>query len=224
MAATTNIEAARIRSGVVTSRIILPAGSDVSGGVPAKFNSGPLATGANIVAGNFEFYDGRWYITGTAKQRVIDRTGGVIVASTEVVNTSVETTLWTESISANAMRAGRIYKLHADGITTNATNGDDLTLNVYFGSTLVGTLTPATATFSNTQWELNFNVTVRTTGAGGTAASNGSINIGTVNAVTATLPSIDTTAINTITVKAKWNNAKAGNSVSIYQGWLELKN
>jgi serine/threonine protein kinase len=33
-------------------------------------------------AGAIEFYEGRWYITGTAKQRVIDRTGGVIVATT----------------------------------------------------------------------------------------------------------------------------------------------
>lgn len=103
--------------------------NDTQKGKALKFTSIPLLI--SPVAGTMEFYDGRWYLTGTAKQRVIDRTGGVIVADTIVSGTSTETTIWTEALSANAMKVGRIYKLHADGIVSNESVLDDLTLNIY---------------------------------------------------------------------------------------------
>lgn len=205
-----------------TALLHLKAGTAAANTAPLKFTSGPLL--ATPEAGSMEFYDGRWYLTGTAKQRVIDRTGGVIVATTTVANTSVETTLWTESLSANAMKAGRVYDLHCDGACSNATNGDDLTLNVYLGSTLVATLTPNIQTFSDTHWEIEAHFTIRTIGASGTFSGCTEIVIGTVDASLSNLGSIDTTQGNSITLKAKWNNAKTGNTISIYQGWLSLKN
>lgn len=205
-----------------TARLHLPAGAATAGAGPLKFTSGPLL--ATPETGTMEFLDGRWYLTGAAKQRVIDRTGGVIVETTTVANTSTETTLWTESISANAMKAGRVYDLHCDGVCSNVTTSDDLTLNVYLGSTLVATLTPSTAIFSGTHWEIEAHFTIRTVGASGTFAGCTEIVIGTADANLSNLGSIDTTQANSISLKAKWNNAKTGNTVSIYQGWLSLKN
>lgn len=171
-----------------------------------------------------EFLDGRWYLTGTAKQRVIDRTGGVIVATTTVASTSTETTIWTEALSANAMKAGRIYKLHCDGICSNESTSDDITINAYFGTAKVLTLTPSTKSFTLAEWCVDISLTVRTIGASGTYAIHGDLDIGVDNANTCALGSIDTTGANSVTVKVKWNNAKAGNTISIYQGYLELKN
>ena len=187
----------------------------------------PITLYATPQAGAMEFYDGRWYITGTAKQRVIDTTGGVIVATTTVANSSVETTLWTEVLSANAMKVGRIYKLHCDGIIQNDAVHDDITFNIYVGGVLLSTVTPTGKAYAaGSPWHLDFNITIRTTGniATGTSALHGHIVINVADTPFETLQAIDTTAANSITVKVKWNNAEVLNTISIYQGWLELKN
>jgi len=202
--------------------LVLVAGTATAGDAPLKFTSGALL--ATPEAGAMEFYDGRWYITGTAKQRVIDRTGGVIVATTTVANTAVETTIWTETLSANAMRAGRLYKLHCDGIISNHSNDDDITFNFYVGGTLLATVTPTLKTYSNATWSADFEMTVRTIGMGGTSALHGDVFIGALETLFASLQAVDTTAANAITLKVKWNTALAANTISIYQGWLELKN
>ncbi|CAK0762949.1 hypothetical protein CCP3SC1AL1_310012 [Gammaproteobacteria bacterium] len=206
-----------------TARLHLPAGTATASTAPLKFTSGTLL--ATPAAGVVEFYDGRWYITGTAKQRVIDRTGGVIVATTTVANTTTETTLWTETLSANAMKVGRIYKLFCCGIADNKSASDDITFNLYFGGTLVGTYNPAMGSISaGTHWDAQINITIRTIGVGGTCAVCTMIQIGTFSDKTSSLQAIDTTAANSVTLKVQWDNANPANTISIYQGWLELKN
>ena len=195
---------------------------DVQKGRAFKFTSIPLLSPPET--GAMEFFDGRWYLTGTAKQRVIDRTGGVIVATTTVASSSVETTLWAETLSANAMKVGRIYKLFCDGILSAEHTSDEITFNVYMGSTLLATVTPAGHVFANDLWHLDFNMTIRTTGNSGTAACHGHIVIHGTDVGFSLLHAVDTVAANTISVKVKWNASKAGNTISIYQGWLELKN
>jgi hypothetical protein len=203
--------------------VILKAGTATAGTAPLKFTSGVLLTTPE--AGAMEFYDGRWYITSTAKQRVIDRTGGVIVATTTVANTTDETTLWTEALSANAMKVGRIYKLFCCGIADNKTALDDITFNLYFGGTLVGTYSPAMGSLSaGTHWHANMSITIRTIGSSGTCAIDTDIEIGRFSESSCSLQSIDTTAADSVTLKVQWDNADAANTISIYQGWLEIKN
>ena len=177
-------------------------------------------------AGCIEFSDGRFYVTGTAKQRALDRTSGAVaVATVTVANTSTEITLYTWTLSANALKVGRIYKVHADGIANNALSGDDLTFNLYFGGTLVGTYTPVVGKYTtNAEWCLDANITVRTVGNSGTFAIHTDINLSGAATESASLGSIDTTIAETIVIKAKWNNAKTGNTVSLYQSFLEFKN
>ena len=205
------------------SRLHLPAGSAAAKGGPLKFDSGALL--ATPEAGSMEFYDGRWYITGTAKQRVIDRTGGVIVATTTVANSNVETTLWTEALSANAMKVGRIYKLRTNGVASNASAADDLTFNVYFGATLLVTYNPAMgALAANAPWVFDSTIVIRTVGAPGSCAVHSDATIGGSSSMFSALVAVDTTVATGITLKVRWNNAKAGNTISIWEGYLELKN
>jgi hypothetical protein len=218
-------DAVGINEPTPTAYLHLGAGTAAAGHAPLRFtDSGAGVLLATPVAGTVEFCDGRFYITGTAKQRVIDRTGGVIVATTTVASTAAETTLWTETLSSNAMRAGRIYKFHCDGIISNHSNDDDITFNFYAGGALLATVTPTLKTYSNSVWHVDFNMTVRTIGAGGTSALHGDIFIGTLETLFESLQALDTTAANAITLKVKWNTALAANTISIYQGWLELKN
>jgi hypothetical protein len=205
------------------SRIHLPAGSAAAKGGPLKFDSGALL--ATPEAGSMEFYDGRWYITGTAKQRVIDRTGGVIVATTTVANSDVETTLWTEALSANAMRVGRIYKLRTNGVASNASAADDLTFNIYFGTTLLVTYNPAMgALAANAPWVFDSTIVIRTVGAPGSCVIYSDVTIGGSTSMFSALVAVDTTVATGITLKVQWDAAKAANTISIYQGYLELKN
>jgi len=40
----------------------------------------------------------------------------------------------------------------------------------------------------------------------------------------ASIETVDTTIQEDVTVKVQWDNADAGNTISLYQGWLEIKN
>ena len=153
-----------------TATLHLKAGTAAASTGPLKFTAGTLL--ATPEAGLIEFNDGRFYVTGTAKQRVIDRTSvNVNVADVTVANTSTETTLYTWTLSANALKVGRIYKIHGDGIANNVLSGDDLTFNLYFGGTKIGTYTPPTGKFdTNAVWHMDSTITVRTVGEAGTNA------------------------------------------------------
>lgn len=205
-----------------TKPIVLPAGTATAGSAPLKFVAGTKL--GTPEAGAMEFADGRWYVTGTAKQIALDRTCTPIVATTTVANTVTETTLFTESLSANAMKVERIYKIHIDGIISTASAADDATFNFYLGSTLYVTSAPAMGAITNAVWCGDYEITIRTTGASGTSALHRTLCINGVESEVSSLQAVDTTVANAITFKIQWNNAKAGNTISIYQGWVELKN
>ena len=207
-----------------TAVLHLKAGTAVANTGQIKMENSTLL--ATPEAGSIEFSDGRFYVTGKAKQRVIDRTSvNVNVADVTVTNTSTETTLYTLTLSADALKVGRIYKVHGDGIANNALSGDDLTFNLYFGGTKIGTYTPPTGKFvTDAVWHMDATITVRTVGEAGTNAVHADIQLSGVGVDSSTLNAIDTTQTNTIVLKAKWNNAKSTNTVILYQGYLELKN
>ena len=105
----------------------------ITGGAPIlnagiKFGSAALVSPPQT--GLLEFYAGRWYISGTALQRVIDRTGNVVTASVNAVG-SAETTIYTALLSSGAAKVGRIYKIHCDGVIKNKATTDDVTFYFY---------------------------------------------------------------------------------------------
>ena len=216
-----------VTGDTMTGRFILRAGSATANTQPLQFQSGALL--ATPEAGSMEFLDGRWYITGSHKQRVIDRTGDVITASVDAVGTA-ETTLYTAALSAGAAKVGRIYKLHCDGVIKNYQTTDDPTFYVYRDTTQLATLTVVGGAYpANTPWHLDILETVRTTGATGTMALHVDISIGDGlgwSETSALLTNINFTLDRTITVKAKWsdNDNQTANVITIHQGFLELKN
>jgi len=202
----------------------IKAGGTPAGSAPLKFTSGALL--ATPEAGVIEFYDGRFYLTGTAKQRAIDRTCGVLVSTVTIANTDVQTTIYSETLSMNAPKVGRIYKIHCDGIASNVANSDDLSFYVYIGNNLLATYAPTLNTYANSVWCIDFSFIIRAVGTSPTGqyASHGEIKLSTFSGVYSTLGAMDTTVANDIYVQAKWSAAKTGNTISIYQGYLELKN
>jgi hypothetical protein len=165
-----------IGNGDKPSILRLKAGTAVAGTAPLKFTSGPLL--ATPEAGAMEFLDGRWYITGSARQRVIDRTGDVLTASVNAVG-NTETTLYSATLSAGAAKVGRIYKLHCNGIIMNRATSDYPTFYVYRDNVQLATLTVVGGRYlANTPWHMDINETIRTIGATGTLALHADISIG----------------------------------------------
>jgi len=174
-------------------------------------------------AGTFEFDDDRMYLTNVNSQRAIDTTGHVIVSTLTVSNTAVETTLFSGSIIADELKVGNVVKFQGSGILSTATAADDPTLNVYIGTNLIGTFTPAIGLVTDDHWHVEFDITIRTVGAAGTFAFHGNMHISTFEDFTAALGSIDTTGTDNLTIKVLWPAAKVGNTISIYTGYDEIK-
>jgi hypothetical protein len=211
-----------IKQSAPTAYLHIGAGSATAGTAPLKMSSGALL--ATPEAGSIEFYDGRFFLTGTGKQRAIDRTSSnVNVANVVVAATAAETTLYLWSLSANAMKVGRIYKVHLDGILSAAAN-KTITFNFYFGTGLYVTSTTTPGNILNKPWHVEYTVTIRTTGNGGTSSLHRHLNINGVDSGVASLQAIDTTAANDVMLKVQWSDNNAGNSITLYQAYLELKN
>jgi hypothetical protein len=192
-----------------------------------EFNSAKIATDSLLVspvAGTLEFYNDRMYLTNVGTQRAIDRTAGAVTSTTTVANTAVETAIFTGTLGANSLKVGNIIKVHCDGVVSNATTADDLLINIYIGSNLITTLDPAILLVTDAHWHLDGAMTIRTVGESGTMAYHIDLGLDTVDTEEIGLSSIDTTTANDFMIKVTWDNAKAGNIFSLYQGYVEYKN
>ena len=176
------------------------------------------------VAGTFEFDNDRMYLTNVATQRAIDRTSDVIVADTTVVNTTTETPIFTASIPANSLKAGNVIVGHTSGELSNNSAADDITIRLKFGGSTLVTFNPAIGNVTGEDWHFSGSFTTRTTGAAGTYAFHGHVEISGNPTTVSTTGSVDTTGSNDFTVTVEWDNAKADNTFSIYQGYVTYKN
>lgn len=156
--------------------------------------------------------------------RPVDRTNDVITSTTTVSNTTDESTLWTGSISADEMEAGNVFKTVASGLISNDSASDDITIAVYMGTTQVESFNPAIGNVTDADWHTDFNITVRSIGATGSVAFHGHTEIDGNDETINSIETIDTTIVEDLTIKVTWDNAKAANAISIYQGMLEIKN
>lgn len=142
----------------------------------------------------------------------------VVTSTTTVSDTVTETTVYTASVPANSLKVGKILEVSTSGVITNATAADDITINVYIGSTLVETYNPAIGNVTGADWHTKTKIIVRSIGATGSLAVHGEVHINGNVQYDNSIKTIDTTIAEDITVKVQWDNAKAGNTISIYEG------
>lgn len=215
-----------------TASLHLPAGTTVAGTAALKLTEGALLTTQEV--GTFAFSGGKLYFTNVANRRVLDRTSDVNLTTVTVANTITETVLWTGPMAADSLRAGNIFKFHADGVVSNngASAVDEVTIRIRVGGIaggVVATLNPNTKALTNVMWHLDANATQRTIGAGGSRAVHMHLVIGdpisTGDEVSVTgIAAINTTANMDVVITAQWASAKAANTISLYQGFMEYKN
>jgi len=207
-----------------TARLHLPAGTATASTAPLKFTEGTLL--GTPEAGTIE-YDGKFYITNNNKQKAIDRTSDVAVETVTVENTTVETTMWTAEMAANSLEAGNVFKFHADGVVSNggsASADDQIILRVKINGVEKVKLEPSTKALDGAYWHVDGNACQRTIGENGNRAMHIHLQIDDVDTILIGIMEIDTTANMDITVTAEWGSAKAANTISLYQGFMEYKN
>jgi len=184
------------------------------------------ALSAEPITGQIEFFDNKTYLTNKSVRKPIDRTSDVALDTVTVVNTADETTIWMGLMPANSLVAGNILKFHADGIVSNggsAAPADQITLRVRVGGVEKAILTPATKALASDHWHIDANATQRTIGVAGERAIHIDLVISDVTDTVLGTAAIDTTSNMDVTVTAQWGSAKATNTISRYQGYMEYK-
>lgn len=197
-------------------------------GIKTFFGAETLSTPELIVGSSvLTAKNDRMYLKNVATERSIDRTSDVATETVTVANTITETTLWTGKMPANSLRAGNIFKVHCSGIVSNggATAADQITIRVRVGGTQVISLEPATRSMPvGSHWHVDAHACQRTLGTAGSRAVHFHLDIDDVEEDVVAVASIDTTSNLDITITAEWASAAADNTISIFQGFLELKN
>jgi hypothetical protein len=204
-----------------TARLHLPAGSAAASTAPLKLATGPLLT--TTEAGTFEFLTPTFACTPVATRRALCLSSDSITANTTVANTVTETTLFTGTVAANEMAAGKRFRATLAG-RYSGLGTDNWTMRFKMGGTTFLTLTSTAAVVTNGLFSAEFTVTCRTTGAAGTVIGNAwaIANNGLLSSADTGTHTVDTTAAENLTVTLQWSAASASDTLTLTEATLEL--
>lgn len=191
---------------------------------PLKFKAGTNVSGAE--AGAVEFDGDSLEFTPVAERRTINLADGAVTSSETIDNDNSETTIYTEPVAADELHAGILVRLWVAGYYDTASSSDSFTARLYVGGTQLGELASASKNVTDGHWDIEFNFTVRSTGASGTAfgSAKGNFDGDLAQCSCTTAKTIDTTSSANIEVTIQWNNAKTGNSMTLTQGITNFLN
>lgn len=138
---------------------------------------------------------------------------GPTITNTTTESDVLGTGVGTLSIPANGFKVGDAFHAKVGG-TISAQNGDDITIRVKNGATVLAstgviTLSPV----SSLAWEIEIDFTIRTIGATGQIFTNGNFaynrNTGSLEGfVFSDTQTIDTTVASTLMITVEWGQAK----------------
>ena len=171
-------------------------------------------------------------LLGCTEQRTIlvqntgnyDTTFNVKLNTTTVTNNATETEVYSGTIDANTITEGKILKLIAYGVVSTASAVDSVTIRFKVNGVTKQTFIMTPRVVTNADFHLVGTATQRTTGTTGSRASHQDICIEDVCESSNGVGVYNTEINNILTITAQWNNAKVGNTFSLYQGFMENKN
>lgn len=143
--------------------------------------------------------------------------------SATVTNTTTETSIvgtgvGTLTVPANAFVVGDSYHAKIGGVIA-AQNGDDITIRIKTGSTILATTgTISLSPTTDLGWECELDFTVAAIGASGTLCTNGNFaytrNTGGLEGyVFQDVETFDTTVDNTLDITVEWGQAKTQDTI-----------
>lgn len=170
-------------------------------------------------------------LLGCTEQRTIlipngnyDTTFNVKLNTSTVTDTTTETEVYRGTIDANTITEGKILKILAYGVVSTASAADSVTIRFKVNGVTKQTFIMAPKVVTNADFHLVGTATQRTIGTTGTRASHQDICIEDVCESSNGVGVYNTETNNVLTITAQWNNAKVGNTFSLYQGLMESKN
>ena len=157
-------------------------------------------------------------------ERSVMLANGVVLSSTTVSNTTSETTVYTETISANELYKGSKWHVKLSGVHSTANAQDTWTGRLKIGGTAIQTVTIDAGNVTDQFWSMEFFFTVRGTGAAGTVMSAVEANTGGTDHSSAgtSTDTVDTTIQEDMTLTIQWDAADTDNTLTITQGHTEI--
>lgn len=223
-----NGTAPNIFGGDIGFQVAAPTGVvHIAGSAAGAAGTGPLKFEAGTVlaapeAGVLEYNGSCLFFTEVVDRRVISLASDSII--TPVTATlAAETVIYTATISAVELHAYKVLRVKGFGKFSTHDASDQVTVRVYLGVVLIVALQSTAGGVTDKPWHLDVDMTIRTTGVGGTVSGHGYIMLDTKEVHTNTSSqAIDTTGANDITITAEWSDTL--NSLTIDQGYLEVLN
>ena len=212
-----------IKQATPTAYLHLGAGTATAETAPIKITAGTNLTVPE--AGALEYDGTRLYLTPTTVRRTVELMGESLSATQTVANTLTETTVFTDTIPANSTKAGSVYKARTFGFYSTVNASDTFTIRWKIDGTTILSVQSTAANVTDRPIDLEAIFTIYTIGATGTVIGYAVANLDQGNKSTSntTTTVIDTTSDLPVTVTIEWDAADPGNTVSITQGFLELK-
>lgn len=147
-----------------------------------------------------------------------------LVASQTVANTTTETLLLTDAMPAGSLIPGRVLRTIAMGTYSTANASATLIIRLKMGGITLLETSSTAGNATEAPWKVELTTTIRTTGASGTEVSyiSATFNNSEDDAAETVEHSIDTTIAEDITLTVQWDEANAGNTITITQGFVEF--
>ena len=223
---TARINAQNVGIGVdtPTGALHIKPGTTAAGTAPLKLSDGPLMTTPE--PGAIEYKGHTFYATTYLVRRSIMLAQDMVMADVPVTNTVTETTIYTATMAANYLTAGKMIniKLYGNYRTASSDAGNIFTIKVKEGSNVILTTTStATTATSLRPWDIDLRFTIRSVGTTGSVISYGKIQQDNIasNADYNSTATFNTTILNTVIVTITWTTANANNQFNLLGGVTE---
>ena len=178
---------------------------------------------------------GRQQLPGVLFTQTADKTVGNTITEISIIGTGVSSLLTTNTLPANFFIAGKTIRIIMRGYySTVAVTGDVITVKIKYGSTVLATkATTALVTGgSNLAWDLDVDVTCRTSGASGTVQVGGKLFYQIAGAAAImdeinngrTTTTLDTTVAGLLDVTIAHSAANASNTITSLNCSIEVLN
>ncbi len=177
------------------------------------------------VPGVLEHNDGHLYFTDGQRVALVGSDGIKIDTST-VVNTVVETTIYSNLFAANSLHSDMRVLASISGAFSTDSASESLTLQFKLNGVAVHTIIVTPANGTDIAWRAIHEGTIRIAGASGKYIDFSEFSesgVMPIFSASPTLFDIDTTQTTLYEITATWGAAKAGNSFTCTQGDLTYK-
>ena len=182
----------------------------------------PLDTLPPVTPGQIFLYNDRVYITCT-NRRIISRGDGVMTSPVTVSNTTTETTLWSETIAANGLKAGKVFTYQAYGKYSTQNASETLTIRFKLNDVTIASIVSPLMAVSDKGWYAKAVVTIRTVGTTGAASCFSSLQINEKASISDdSSETINTTIAGSAKITAQWGSALVDNVAIANQGFLTV--